>query len=87
MSRTTLYTVYERKWGEKGEDRKVGMFASELKAKQRMNNSNNWAVRRACEEMIMLRGPKRGHGANRFNELISRVQKGFYYIKTTTTDD
>ena len=86
MSRTTLYTVFERNWGDKA-DRKVGMYASELKAKQRMNNSNNWAIRRACDEMIMLRGPKRGHGASRYSELVNRVQTGFFYIKTHTTDD
>lgn len=86
MSRTKLYTVYERKWGEQ-DDRKVGIYVSELKAKQRVENGNNYAIRNACNEMITLRGPRRGIGANRFSQLINRVQKGFYYIKTTTTDD
>ena len=86
MSRTTLYMVYERKWGET-DDRKVGMYASEARATQLMDHKNSWQIRRSCEEMIRLRGPMRGHGVNRFNELISRVQKGFYYIKKITTDD
>ena len=81
MSRTTLYTIIETETGNKR-----GIYVNERSANERMAELNSWAIRRAFNEAINLRGPIRGQGRNRYNELVNQASNGFYHITTMTTN-